>query len=102
MKLLGVPKDLLERDTAVSESVACAMAGGARERTGADFALSVTGLAGPGGGSEEIPTGTVWIGYADNQGSEAKRFYFLGDRGRVRTMATQSALNLLRLNLLLR
>lgn len=95
-RLLGVERAILEQSTAVSEPVAEAMAAGARERTGADFALSVTGIAGPDGGDEERPVGTVFLGLADAGGASARRFRFLGDRRRIRLLATQSALDWLR------
>jgi nicotinamide-nucleotide amidase len=95
-RLLGVEPALLEAYTAVSQPVAEAMATGARERTGADFALSVTGIAGPDGGDEERPVGTVFLGLADAGGASAKRFRFLGDRQRIRRLATQSSLDWLR------
>lgn len=95
-ELLGVDRAGLERHTAVSEFTAEAMARGAKERTGASYALSVTGVAGPDGGTEEAPVGTVWIGLANDSGVQARRFRFPGDRERVRSLATQTALDLLR------
>ncbi len=94
--LLGVDSELLARHTAVSEESAIAMAKGARERTGSDFALSVTGVAGPGGGTETTPVGTVFIGMAHSAGAEAKRLKLFGDRQRIRVMATQTAMDWLR------
>ena len=94
--LLGVDPALLKEHTAVSEPAATAMAVGAKQRTGSNFALSVTGVAGPDGGTEATPVGTVFIGLADESNSTARRFQFLGDRARVRTLATQTALDLLR------
>ncbi|HXG35000.1 MAG TPA: competence/damage-inducible protein A [Bryobacteraceae bacterium] len=96
IRLLGVPASILEQHGAVSEPVAQAMATGARERTGSTFALSVTGVAGPTGGTPEVPVGTVCIGLAHPEGAEARRYRFLGDRGRVRAIAVQTALDLLR------
>lgn len=96
VKLLGVPQALIDQHGAVSEPVAQAMAAGARERTGSTFALSVTGIAGPSGGTEAVPVGTVCIGLAHPGGAEARRFRFLGDRARVRAVAVQTALDLLR------
>lgn len=63
-RLLGVPHDLLEQHGAVSRETVTAMAEGARERSGADIAVAVSGLAGPGGGSDELPVGTVWLAWA--------------------------------------
>ena len=101
---LGVPAALIERDGAVSEAVACAMAEGALRRGDADWALSTTGIAGPGGGSPEKPVGTVWIGLAHRQGAEIKAraelFFLPGPRDTVRDRAAKSALNMLRLELM--
>ena len=76
-ELLGVPKDLLETHGAVSEEVATAMAAGAMEKAQSDIAISVTGIAGPTGGSEEKPVGTVWIGISvrGEQPYAIKKFY---------------------------
>jgi nicotinamide-nucleotide amidase len=95
-RLLGIPKDLLEQYTAVSEAVAKAMAEAARDRTGADYALSVTGYAGPSGGTEENPVGTVFIGLASPDGTRVLRSRSGSDRTRVRALATQAALDMLR------
>jgi nicotinamide-nucleotide amidase len=92
---LGVDASLIERHTAVSDEVARAMAEGARARCGATYAISTTGEAGPESGSG-APVGTVYIGLAGPQGSEARRFNFPGDRQRVRLFATQGALDFLR------
>jgi nicotinamide-nucleotide amidase len=90
---LGVPREVLETQTAVSEPVAAAMADGARSRTGSTYALSLTGSAGPGGKDD----GHVWIGLATPDGVEARELRFpAGDRDRVRIFATNTALNLLR------
>lgn len=94
--LLGVDARILEEHGAVSEPVAESMALGARARTVSTFALSVTGVAGPGRGTEAVPVGTVLIGLADQGGCQVRRFRFLGDRARVRTLAVQTALDLLR------
>ena len=95
-ELLGVDAGLIEEHGAVSEPVAEAMARGARLRTGSTYALSVTGVAGPGGGSEAKPVGTVVIGLAGPDGCKTRRTRFLGSRDRVRTLATQTALDILR------
>jgi nicotinamide-nucleotide amidase len=95
-KLLGVPADILAEHTAVSEPVAKAMAEGARERTGSDYALSITGYAGPDG--EKV--GLVFIGLATPDGAEARRVQLPGDRERVRAFSTNTALDMLRRNLL--
>jgi competence/damage-inducible protein CinA-like protein len=96
MSLLGVPADLLEAHGAVSAEVAEAMAEGARERLGADVAVSVTGVAGPGGGTPEKPVGLVYIHVASPAGGEGRRMEWPGDRAVVRARATVGALQLLR------
>ncbi len=98
--LLGVDASLIERYTAVSQEVACAMAEAARSRTGAAYAVSTTGEAGPES-STPSPPGTVYIGFAGPEGaSEARRFNFPGDRTRVRMFASQGALDYLRRRIL--
>ncbi|MBS1877655.1 MAG: competence/damage-inducible protein A [Acidobacteria bacterium] len=95
--LLGVDAAMLEAETAVSAAAAEAMAAGARERTGSAWALSVTGVAGPDGGTEATPVGTVFIGLAGPEGVAQRRFRFPGgDRARVRGFAVQTALDMLR------
>ena len=81
---------------AVSEAVALAMARGVRERAQATFGIGITGIAGPGGGTEEKPVGLVYIGLADDEAATAVRFVFPGDRQFIRTLAVNSALDLLR------
>ncbi len=98
--LLGVPRELLKAHTAVSEPAAAAMAKGALERTGADYALSTTGYAGPGGGTEEAPVGTVFIGLASPDGVKVTKLRYGLGRHRIRTLATQTALDVLRRALL--
>ena len=92
--VLGVPHDILERHGAVSEECAAAMADGTRIRLGCDIAVSVTGIAGPGGGTPETPIGTVCFGISDVGGTESEtvRFGTMSDRGRIRRMATATAL----------
>jgi nicotinamide-nucleotide amidase len=100
---LDVPMSLLRRYGAVSKEVACALAEGARRKSGADYALALTGIAGPGGGTKDKPVGTVWIALASKQGRTGKInvecFRFPGDRGMVRDRAAKTALNMLRVNL---
>lgn len=100
MELLAVPEELLQKHGAVSEPVAMAMAQNLRERVGVDFALSITGIAGPDGGSEEKPVGTVFVGFASDNGCVVKKYIFPGTRDRIRFASTQAALNMLRLKLL--
>ena len=96
MSLLGVPPGLLDTHGAVSAEVAEAMAEGARERLGADVAVSVTGVAGPGGGTPEKPVGLVYLHVASPAGGEGRQMEWPGDRAIVRARATVGALQLLR------
>ena len=100
VKLLGVTPATLEKYGAVSQETALEMSHGIRERIGADFGLSVTGIAGPGGGTPEKPVGTVWISIAQAKNHEARLFQFHGDRERIVLGTSQAALNWLRLALL--
>lgn len=90
--LLGVPEAMLATHGAVSEPVVLAMARGARLRTGADQAVAVSGIAGPGGGSAEKPVGTVWIAWAGPDGERALRYQFQGDRAAIRRATCAAAL----------
>ncbi|HQG54035.1 MAG TPA: CinA family nicotinamide mononucleotide deamidase-related protein [Thermoleophilia bacterium] len=94
--LLGVDGDVLARHGAVSAEVAAAMAEGARAATGATFALSTTGVAGPDGGTPEKPVGLVYLGCAGPDGCRTVRERFPGDRASVREWAVTRALHLLR------
>ncbi|HZT29692.1 MAG TPA: competence/damage-inducible protein A [Bryobacteraceae bacterium] len=98
---LGVSKSILEQFGAVSKETAEAMALGARRRSGATYALSITGVAGPDSGGESAPVGTTYIGLADAAGCQVIHRQFLGDRTRIRTFAGQWALDLLRRKLTL-
>jgi nicotinamide-nucleotide amidase len=93
---LGVPRSVLERNGAVSAEAAEAMAHGARERLRADVAVAVTGVAGPGGGTEEKPVGLVFVHASGPDGDEARRTDLPGDREMVRGRATAAALHLVR------
>ncbi len=93
--LLGVSSDTLEKFGAVSAETAREMADGARRVLNTDISLSVTGIAGPAGGSAEKPVGTVWIGVALGQTTEAHHHRFAGDRGEIRERAAEAALTLL-------
>ena len=93
--LLSVPGSLLETCGAVSAPVAEAMAQGARRALEADIAVSVTGLAGPGGDEFGNPVGTVFIGFADESKTISKEFHFEGDREAVRQQAKEQALLLI-------
>ena len=96
---LGVPEALLRDHGAVSEPVARAMAAAARERFGADWAVALTGIAGPGGGSDDKPVGLVYIALASSAGVDVHRHVFPGDRVIIRLRAATAALNYLRLAL---
>ncbi len=101
--LLGVPARLIARRGAVSEPVARRMARAARRRAGADYALALTGIAGPGGQTPDKPVGTVWIALAGARaapgGVRCERFRFSGDRAMVRQRAALAALDMLRMDL---
>jgi nicotinamide-nucleotide amidase len=99
MNFLGVTPATLEKYGAVSEPTALEMSRGIRERTGANIGLSVSGIAGPTGGSAEKPVGTVWMSIAREGAHEARHFQFHGDRERIILGASQAALNWLRMTL---
>lgn len=101
ISLLGVDPVLLETDGAVSAAVAEQMAVGVRDRLGTDWGLSVTGIAGPGGGTDTKPVGLVYVGVAGPYGTTAQAFQF-GDRGRdwIRLVTIGTALDLLRRQLI--
>jgi PncC family amidohydrolase len=94
--MLGVGNEILGQFGAVSRECACAMAQGALEKSGADFAFSVTGLAGPGGDERGNPAGTVWIA-TGRQGEEAQAslYHFSGSRNRIRRKAAERALDVI-------
>lgn len=98
--LLGVNETTLERFGAVSPQTAEQMARGVRERTGADIGLSVTGIAGPGGGSEEKPVGLVYLGLSTDDDTQSRRFQVPGERKFVRLRTVRAALDLVRRSLL--
>lgn len=93
---LGVSTDTLDRFGAVSPETAAEMATGLRHRSGVDYTLSITGIAGPGGGSTEKPVGLVFIGLAGPEGCSVKELRFVGHREAIRMLAVKSALDLLR------
>ena len=93
---LGVPAALLEEHGAVSAEVAAALAHGARERLGADVAVSVTGVAGPGGGTEEKPVGLVYFHVETPSGGRGSSFSFPGDRDSIRRRSVVASLHLAR------
>jgi nicotinamide-nucleotide amidase len=93
---LAVPSEVLERHGAVSAEAAAAMAAGARERLGTDVAVSVTGIAGPGGGTETKPVGLVYLHAVGPDGARSADFVLPGDRSTIRRRATVTALHLVR------
>ena len=96
-ELLGIPIELIEREGAVSTAVARAMADGALARFGADTAVGITGIAGPGGGSEQKPVGTVCFGLAvAGRDTVVRTLHLPGDRSDVRERSTTVAMHLLR------
>ena len=96
--VLGVSPRTLEQYTEYSEQVASEMARGARLRTGADIAVSTTGIAGPDGGTPDCPVGTVFVGLSSKDGEQVLRLTLSPDRSRdhIRTLAATHALNLIR------
>lgn len=91
MKLLGVKKETLDEFGAVSEQTAREMASGVKSLSNADIAVSVTGIAGPSGGSEQKPVGTVCIGVATAEKCYAATFLFAGSRSQIRRMSAKMA-----------
>lgn len=91
--MLDVDAGLLERDGAVSSGVAKSMAWGMRIRSGADWTVAVTGIAGPDGGTDEKPVGTVWIGWCNPHGAVTTRqYHFDGNRDEIRKRTVEEAL----------
>ncbi len=99
IELLGVPESLIAEHGAVSEPVALAMAAGIRKRTGVNIGVGVTGIAGPGGGTEHKPVGTVCIAVDGGEG-QVRTFRFPGGREMVKQMSANWAIDLLRRHLL--
>ena len=95
-ELLGVPAALIEAHGAVSEPVVRAMAAGVRAAIGVDVALSITGIAGPGGATEDKPVGTVWIALDFRGEVQSRRYVMVGDRGEIRHRSAQAAMEMLR------
>jgi len=92
MSLLGIPARLLEEHGAVSEPVVRAMAEGVRKIMGADMAVSISGIAGPGGGSKDKPVGTTWIGLSAPEGSWSRHFCWDGGRVENKISSAEAAL----------
>jgi nicotinamide-nucleotide amidase len=93
---VGVPAELIERHGAVSAEVAIAMATGVRRAADATLGVGITGIAGPGGGTPEKPVGTVHFSLADAAGAQERLVRFGGDRDRIRRLASQTALDMIR------
>lgn len=96
VQMLDVPECLLDQHGAVSAECAVAMATGAAERFSTDYALSITGFAGPGGGTQEDPIGTIYIGYFSPSGVWSERLVFKGERTSVKRRGVNAALDVLR------
>jgi nicotinamide-nucleotide amidase len=94
-KILGVPKDMLDAQGAVSAPVVEAMARGVRRLAGADIGIGVSGIAGPGGGTPEKPVGTVFIGIdSEKGGTRSEKFLFYGTREEIKLITSSHALRL--------
>jgi len=96
VELLGVPDSVIKNHGAVSEEVAILMAEGVRERSGTDLGIATTGIAGPAGGTEKKPVGTVFIALSSGENTLCRRFLFAWDRRRIKEISSQVALNMLR------
>jgi PncC family amidohydrolase len=94
-RLLGVSRSTLEKYGAVSREVAIEMARGVRINLAADIGISVTGIAGPGGGTPEKPVGLTWIGFSSSDVEESYRFIWQGDRLQVKEQSAEAALRIL-------
>ena len=92
--MVGVPPDVLAAHGAVSAQTALAMAAGGRDRTGADIAVAVTGIAGPDGGTDAKPVGLTYVAVADRAGSEVRRFVWPGSRADNKRSSAEAALEL--------
>ena len=95
-RVLGVPAEIIRNHGAVSSECAAAMASGVRELTGSDFSVATTGIAGPGGGSDEKPVGLVWVGVSSKEGTQTFKIQYKGDRQRNIERFAAFALNKIR------
>jgi len=95
IKILGIDRKIIENHGAVSQECASVMAEHVRRKFTVDFGISITGIAGPGGGSVEKPVGTVWIGISDDNGTIAEKYLFNGNRAVIRERAVGMALTML-------
>ena len=98
--ILGVDPKLIEQHGAVSEEVARAMAEGARQRARSTYALATTGVAGPDGGSEEKPVGTVYVALGNGQETKIRKLFFPSDRETFKQLVAQVAFEMLRRKLI--
>ena len=98
-RILGVSWDTIDTVGVVSAACACEMAAGVKRISGAHWGVSATGLAGPDGGTDDLPVGTVFIGVAYEKGAQAYECHFAGDRMQIRLQAVQRALELLAENM---
>jgi nicotinamide-nucleotide amidase len=98
--VLGVDPEVIAKYGAVSSECVAQMAEGVRKLTGSDFAVATSGIAGPGGGSDEKPVGLVWIGVSSEKGTETQKMVFRGDRKRNIERFASSALDILRRKLI--
>lgn len=96
IRILGVDKDLIFNHGAVSGEVAEAMADGVRKLAGSSFGVGITGIAGPGGGTEEKPVGLVYIGLSEEAGTASRKYLFPGDRYLIRHFSVNAALDMVR------
>jgi nicotinamide-nucleotide amidase len=99
-EMLGVPEELIKKHGAVSREVAASMAQGIRRSARTDYGLSVTGIAGPGGGTREKPVWLVYVGLASPQGVRSEEYKLLGTRAQIRLKASQLALDMVRRHLI--
>ena len=93
--VLKVPAEIIEKHGAVSQECVAAMAEGVRNLTGSDYSVATSGIAGPGGGSDDKPVGTVWIGVSSANGTETMKLVFNSDRNRNIERFSSSALHIL-------
>jgi len=98
--LLGIDKEIIKKNGAVSKEVASLMAKNIRQLASSEFGIGVTGIAGPAGGSKNKPIGTVYIAISSAKRTVAKRFFFIGTRQEIKLQTAQQALHLLRLSLI--
>ncbi len=100
IRILKIKKETLKKYGAVSCQVAKSMAKNLRQMCGADYSLSITGIAGPSGATNKKPVGLVYIGLADKKGCRVKKFLFLGSRHAIKLQITEAALDMLRKSLI--